>query len=228
MTTAKIRRAIGRHLHSNVIAYLALFVAMGGSAYAIGRGEVKTRHLADNAVKEKKIAKGAVTARKVRRGSIRTAKLADGSVTAAKLAAGVKGLQGEQGLPGEPGEQGAQGEQGAPGEQGKQGEQGLPGEPATRLFAHVHSNGTLMYGDGVTDVTTVDDPFRYHVTFDRNITDCVPVGNSGIHFQHGTFGFFEGIVHASIIGAQVVEVGHWLPTSSDFQPGAFYLAVLCP
>ena len=41
--------------HATVVAYVALFVALGGSAYALSRGEVKTKHLADNAVTEPKL-----------------------------------------------------------------------------------------------------------------------------------------------------------------------------
>ena len=55
---------------ANVVALLALFVALGGSAYAF--------HLGKNAVKTKNIKNGAVT----------EAKLANGAVNAAKLAAG--------------------------------------------------------------------------------------------------------------------------------------------
>lgn len=42
--------------HGTVIAYLALFAALGGSAYALSRGEVKTKHIANGAVTSSKIA----------------------------------------------------------------------------------------------------------------------------------------------------------------------------
>ncbi len=66
---------------ANVVALLALFVALGGSAYAIhlGKNAVKTKNIKNGAVKEAKLANGAVT----------EAKLATGAVTASKLAAGV-------------------------------------------------------------------------------------------------------------------------------------------
>lgn len=56
---------IRAHVRSNVVAYLAVFLALGGTAYALGRGDVKTRHLADNAVKTAKIANSAVSAAKL-------------------------------------------------------------------------------------------------------------------------------------------------------------------
>jgi hypothetical protein len=65
---------------ANVIALLALFVALSGSAYAI--------HLGKNAVKTKNIKNGAVIESKLAGGSVSSAKLAGGSVSSAKLAPG--------------------------------------------------------------------------------------------------------------------------------------------
>jgi hypothetical protein len=52
---------------SLVISIVALFVSLGGSAYALSRGEVKTRD----------IAKGAVTTPKLRGGAVKTQKVKD-------------------------------------------------------------------------------------------------------------------------------------------------------
>ena len=41
--------------YANVMATLALFVALGGGAYALSRGEVKSKHIARDAVKAKHI-----------------------------------------------------------------------------------------------------------------------------------------------------------------------------
>jgi hypothetical protein len=70
----KIRR---RASFANVTSLLALFVALGGSAWALQANSVGTRQLKDNAVKTKKIADSAV----------KTRKIAGRAVTAAKLAA---------------------------------------------------------------------------------------------------------------------------------------------
>ena len=43
----------GKHLRSHYVAYAALFVALGGTAIALERGEVKSKHIAPNAVKGK-------------------------------------------------------------------------------------------------------------------------------------------------------------------------------
>ena len=52
---------------SLVISIVALFVSLGGSAYALSRGEVKTRDIAN----------GAVTAPKLRGGAVKTQKVKD-------------------------------------------------------------------------------------------------------------------------------------------------------
>jgi hypothetical protein len=65
---------------ANVVALLALFIALGGSAYAfhLGKNAVKTKNIKDGAVVESKLAGGAVT----------EGKIANAAVTASKLAAG--------------------------------------------------------------------------------------------------------------------------------------------
>ncbi len=57
-----------RHVRSNVVAYLALFVALGGTSFAAVRlapGSVGTIQLRNGAVTANKLANGAVTPRKL-------------------------------------------------------------------------------------------------------------------------------------------------------------------
>jgi hypothetical protein len=58
-----------------VISVIALFVVLGGSAYALSKGAVKTKNLKNGAVTTKKLKNKAVTA----------AKLADGAITPTKI-----------------------------------------------------------------------------------------------------------------------------------------------
>ena len=81
-------RKLSGHLGKNVVAYLALFVALGGTSIAavsLKRGSVKGKH----------IAKNAVTSPKVKNASLRAADFAPG-----QLPAGQQGAQGPQGPPG--------------------------------------------------------------------------------------------------------------------------------
>jgi len=98
-----MRRVRPRLSYANVVATLALFLALGGSAVwaankitskQIGKGAVKTKNLAKNAVKAKQIASNAVTSAKIKKEAVTAAKLHSGSVTRTQLASGtLAGLQ---------------------------------------------------------------------------------------------------------------------------------------
>jgi hypothetical protein len=94
------RRLAGRLSYANVVATLALFIALGGSSYAavqLTRGSVKTQH----------IARGAVTGIKVKNGTLRKGDFRTGVL--------LKGEQGPAGPAGSQGPTGPQGVQGVPG-----------------------------------------------------------------------------------------------------------------
>ena len=82
-----------RFTSAHLIALLALFVALGGSAYAfhLGKNAVKTRNIKNGAVVESKLSGGAVTDAKIAAGAVTNSKIADGAVTKAKIAAGAVG-----------------------------------------------------------------------------------------------------------------------------------------
>ena len=101
---------IRTHLTRNVIAYLALFCALGGSAYAAGK------------ITSKQIAPGAVKSKHVMDGSITEGDLAAGVIT--RGAAGERGPQGPAGPQGVAGPTGEAGETGATGATGPRGERG--------------------------------------------------------------------------------------------------------
>lgn len=99
--------------YANVMATIAVFIALGGVSWAavtLPRNSVGTAQLKNGAVSERKLAKG-----------VRT-KLA---VAGAKTGAASLGAQGPAGLPG------AKGDAGAPGAPGAKGEPGTPGTNAT-------------------------------------------------------------------------------------------------
>jgi hypothetical protein len=78
------------HLKSNLVAYLALFVALGGSSYAAVRltpGSVRTRALAERAVTHSKLAANSIT----------SANVANRSLTGADFKPGALGGPGRTG-----------------------------------------------------------------------------------------------------------------------------------
>ena len=111
-----IRSALRRlsRRHSTAVAYLALFVALGGSAYAAVT------------VTGQNIKDGTITGKDVKSRSIGTGKL---SATAVSSLTGERGPAGPQGPQGSQGQPGAQGPTGPIGLTGPKGDTG-PGGPA--------------------------------------------------------------------------------------------------
>jgi hypothetical protein len=79
---------------ANVVACMALFIALGGASYAatqLPQNSVGAQQLKNGAVGTAKLKPKAVTAAKLGAGAVGTAALADGAVTGAKLNAGTLG-----------------------------------------------------------------------------------------------------------------------------------------
>jgi hypothetical protein len=77
---------IACHLRGNLVGYVALFVALSGTAIALpGKGTVKSDDLARNAVKAKAIKSAAVTNAKLGSNAVTSGKVADGSVIGVDL-----------------------------------------------------------------------------------------------------------------------------------------------
>jgi hypothetical protein len=104
-------RLRGRFTYANVVASLALFIALGGSAFAaiaLTNNSVRSKHIKNGQVRNPDLGRNAVTAQKVANGSL----LAD-DFGPGQLPAGAQGLKGDKGDPGAPGTPGTPG---APGE----------------------------------------------------------------------------------------------------------------
>jgi hypothetical protein len=77
-----------RHLRSNVVAYLALLIAMSGTSYAaakIANGSVTTRKLAQNAVTSQKVRNEGIQSIDVRNNSLTSSDLRDNAVNSSDL-----------------------------------------------------------------------------------------------------------------------------------------------
>lgn len=86
-------KQLKRHLTvANVLSAVALFMALGGAAYAaklmLPKKSVKTQNLANGAVTNLKLRNGAVTPLKIRNGAVTGAKIATGAVGSTQLADG--------------------------------------------------------------------------------------------------------------------------------------------
>jgi hypothetical protein len=80
--------------HATVVAYVALFVALGGGAYAaikLPKNSVGTKQLKNGAVKTKKLANRAVTGKKLANGAVTGAKVANNSLTGQQINAATLG-----------------------------------------------------------------------------------------------------------------------------------------
>jgi hypothetical protein len=135
------RRLTSRITYANLVATLALFVALGGSSYAalnvtganIANGTVRSADIKNNDVRGKDIRDRSVTGRDVKPRSLGADRFRPGA-----LPAGPRGPEGPQG---EPGERGTQGEQGLRGPQGPAGalplgSSGDPREQPMRFFSY--------------------------------------------------------------------------------------------
>jgi hypothetical protein len=112
--------------HATAVAYVALFAALGGSAYAAVT------------ITGKNIKDGTITARDIKKGSLDTTRLnaqALGSLT---------GKRGPAGPQGDRGPAGARGAKGATGPAGPDGSRGPTGRPGISGWEYVVSPGTLV------------------------------------------------------------------------------------
>jgi hypothetical protein len=105
-----VTSALHRHLRANAVAYLALFVALGGTSMAavtLKRNSVLSTHIKNGQVKRADIASGAVDSSRVANGSLQAHDFAAGQLQS--------GARGPAGAPGTPGANGAPGGTGARG-----------------------------------------------------------------------------------------------------------------
>jgi hypothetical protein len=189
--------------YANVIATLALFIALGGSSYAA-----------------LKLPKNAVGAAQLRTGSVGASEVKNRSLGLGEFKSSARA-----------GLRGAQGAQGPQGLQGLQGPKGDAGAPATRLWASV-ANGaspSILFGSGVTAVGPAGFSGQVVVTFDRDVSQCsfqaTVLGHGGgslnpVVTAAITTGFYagSGLTNSQI---QVQTYADAVRTPRDFDVAAF-------
>jgi hypothetical protein len=123
---------------SQVVAYVALFVALGGTSFAAVM--VTGRQVKDGSLTGTDLKNGSVTGKDLKNRSVTTYDIRDGSLmakdfkfgqlpAAAAGAQGVRGFKGDTGSTGAAGATGATGDTGATGETGSAGDTGPQGDP---------------------------------------------------------------------------------------------------
>jgi len=79
----------GRLNYANVVATLALFVALGGGAYAaLGKNTIKAKQIASGAVRSAEVKDGGITLADISTGAVNSDAIADGSVQTTDLGFG--------------------------------------------------------------------------------------------------------------------------------------------
>jgi hypothetical protein len=138
------------HFRGNAVAYVALFVALGGSSYAavqLAPGSVRSRALAQGAVTKTKLAKNSVTSASIVNGSLTSKDFKAGAiVNGLKGADGSNGLNGIGGLDGNSGNSGADGGNGANGAAGPVGPAGHDGSASLGAKVRLASPVTAPHG----------------------------------------------------------------------------------
>jgi hypothetical protein len=122
-----------RHLtYANVMATIAVFVALGGSSYAALR--VTGKQVADRSLTGRDVKTGSLTSRQIKDRSLRAKDFRAGQLPA--------GVQGPQGIAGPQGPDGPKGEKGDTGAKGDAGEVGPTyGQTISRFSASVNGCG---------------------------------------------------------------------------------------
>jgi len=139
-----------RPSHGTIVAYIALFVALGGTSYGLATGSIDSREIRNNTVRSKDIRNNAVRGRDVRTGTLRSSDVADHSLLGRDFARGQ--------LPAGP--------QGPPGPAGRDGfdqvtmgsiQQTIPTGTSDRLVVHCE-RGTAPTGGTASAFTATDTP----------------------------------------------------------------------
>lgn len=132
--------------YSNVLATLAIFIALGGTSYAVlelPRNSVGSRQIRPKAVGATEIRANAVRSQEVKTRSLR---LSDLSRAAQRT---LKGQRGASGAP------------------------GPPGPPAAKFFAAVAPSGTPVRGNATTFEHTAVGSGSYTIGFAQSVSSCV-------------------------------------------------------
>ena len=199
-----------------IVALIALFVALGGAAYAgvtLSNNSVRSSTIVNGQVKTVDLANSAVTNAKLKNNAVNSAKVKDGALEVADLSAGAQAT-----LKGGIGPVGATGPAGAT---------GAAGTPAIKLFATVAANGTLVANrsSGASSVTKDAGLGTYRVFFGTSdISSCIFLATPS------DLGQAPETVQVGIQGTPIGTNGVFVQTADNANAlvdSGFFLAILC-
>jgi hypothetical protein len=193
-----MKRLRSKLTYANVVASIALFIALaGGTAFAASQ-----------------LGKESVGARQLKKEAVTPAKLSQASKATLTGATGATGPQGPQGLKGDKGEK------------GEKGDRGEKGEAASTMWAVVNSDGTLRRGKGVASVT--GSPGSYtRIEFEKPVTSCAIIaslGRNGSSFADGQVDADEFVGNGFPNTAVLVSTSNSAGAGTD---ESFHVAVIC-
>ncbi len=217
-------RKLGRSLsYANVMATVAVFLALGGGAFAATKG-LTTKGGAIH---------GCVSARTHVLTVLKPGKRCErGHVALAFNAKGVPGATGPAGPAGPAGQAGAVGAPGPMGETGTAGEAGTPGAPgknAVSLFVSTLESGTIVNSSGSVTVSAGGNG-SYIVTFPQDVSECAPtvsIGNTSGNTLPAGFAAAraDGPINSNDLDLVDVVTHNAAGTATDLP---FNLAMNCP
>jgi len=193
-----------------IVALVALFVALGGAAYAgvtLSNNSVKSATIKNGEVKTVDLANSAVTNAKLKNNAVNSAKVKNGSLEATDLSAAAQAA--------------------LKGNAGPAGVTGPAGAPAVKLFATVAAPGTLVANrsSGASSVTKDPGLGTYRVFFGSNdISTCIFLATPSDLSQA------PETVQVGIQGTPIGTNGVFIQTADNANAlvdSGFFLAILC-
>ncbi len=203
-----------RLTYANVMATIAVFIALGGASYAalkIPARSVGTHQLKFNSVGSNQLKPHSVGQQKLKPGSVGPEEIQANAVNSDHIFPGAVGSRELKDF-------------------SVESEDLDPTAAMPRLFAHVSSSGTLYESAGVTSAGR-SGTGQYYVKFNRSLKGCVAVASVG-------FGFGPGVIGAGAtaqarmnysnndqeVGVTIYRKGY---TFDDVEDNDFHLIVAC-
>jgi hypothetical protein len=198
-------RSISRHVSTNVVGYLALFAALGGTSYAavsLKPGSVTAKALASGSVTHTKLAAKSVTSGNIRNGTIKQGDLAP----AMAKALGNAGATGSAGANGSRGGTGSSGSSGKAGPAGPAGPAGANGDASVIVRARGTGSVSAPHGASTN----------------------VPIGSATWTQATGEMDLITGSVTVAVPASCTGSFGNSLIISVDGTPATFAVAPSSP